>query len=88
MPNLAAESAFGGLRGNIMRTPGQRQQNFALEGLINEAAAAASADPIQFRMDHTTDKRLIDILTPPPKQQNGNRGPRLAPVHAGPEMVR
>jgi CO/xanthine dehydrogenase Mo-binding subunit len=63
MPNLAAESAFGGLRGNIMRTPGQRQQNFALEGLINEAAAAASADPIQFRMDHTTDKRLIDILS-------------------------
>src|SRR6267143_152003 len=38
MPNLAAESASGGLRGNIMRTPGQRQQNFALEGLMNEAA--------------------------------------------------
>ncbi len=62
MPNLGAESAAGGLRGNIMRTPGQRQQNFALEGLINEAAALASADPIQFRMDHTTDRRLIDIL--------------------------
>src|SRR6185437_8637293 len=30
MPNLAADSAYGGLRGNIMRTPGQRQQNFAL----------------------------------------------------------
>lgn len=62
MPNLAAESASGGLRGNIMRTPGQRQQNFALEGLINEAAAAAKADPVQFRIDHTTDQRLIDIL--------------------------
>jgi nicotinate dehydrogenase subunit B len=62
MPNLGAESASGGLRGNIMRTPGQRQQNFALEGLINEAAASASADPIQFRMNHTTDQRLIDIL--------------------------
>src|SRR5450432_1257123 len=62
MPNLGAESATGGLRGNIMRTPGQRQQNFALEALINEAAAAASADPIQFRIDHTTDQRLIDIL--------------------------
>ena len=62
MPNLAAESASGGLRGNIMRTPGQRQQNFALEGLINEAAAAVKADPVQFRIEHTTDQRLIDIL--------------------------
>ena len=62
MPNLGAESASGGLRGNIMRTPGQRQQNFTLEGLINEAAASAKADPIQFRLDHTTDHRLIDIL--------------------------
>jgi nicotinate dehydrogenase subunit B len=62
MPNLGAESVTGGLRGNIMRTPGQRQQNFALESLINEAAASASADPIQFRIDHTTDQRLIDML--------------------------
>jgi CO/xanthine dehydrogenase Mo-binding subunit len=62
MPNLGGESASGGLRGNIMRTPGQRQQNFALEGLINEAAAAANTDPIQFRLDHTTDERLINIL--------------------------
>jgi nicotinate dehydrogenase subunit B len=62
MPNIAAESAGGGLRGNIMRTPGQRQQNFTLEGLINEAAAEAKADPIQFRMNHTTEPRLIDVL--------------------------
>lgn len=62
MPNLGAESVSGGLRGNIMRTPGQRQQNFALEGLINEAAAAAKVDPIQFRIDHTTEQRLIDLL--------------------------
>jgi len=62
MPNIGARSAYGGLRGNIMRTPGQRQQNFALEGLINEAAAAAKADPIQFRKEHTTEPRLIEIL--------------------------
>ena len=61
-PNLGAESVSGGLRGNIMRTPGQRQQNFVLESLINEAAASAGADPIRFRVDHTTDQRLIDIL--------------------------
>jgi nicotinate dehydrogenase subunit B len=66
MPNIGlqpeAESPFGAIRGLIMRTPGQRQQNFALESLINEAAAAAGADPIQFRLDHATDERLIDIL--------------------------
>src|SRR5260370_17733003 len=62
MPTLAAESASGGLRGNIMRTPGQRQQTFAVEGRMNEAAASAGADPSQFRINHTTDQRLIDIL--------------------------
>lgn len=62
MPNVGAESPFGGLRGLIMRTPGQRQQNFALESLMNEAAAAAQSDPIQFRLKHTSDPRLIDIL--------------------------
>jgi nicotinate dehydrogenase subunit B len=62
MPNIGADSMAGGLRGNIMRTPAQRQQNFALEGLINEAAAVAKADPIQFRKDHTTEPRLVEIL--------------------------
>jgi nicotinate dehydrogenase subunit B len=60
--NLGADAVSAGLRGNIMRTPGQRQQNFALEGLMNEAAAAAKADPIQFRREHTTEPRLIELL--------------------------
>jgi nicotinate dehydrogenase subunit B len=62
MPNLAGDSAYGGLRGNIMRTPGQRQQNFALEAFINEAAAAAGTDPIEYRLAHTTDERVINLL--------------------------
>jgi len=62
IPSIGSESVSGGLRGNIMRTPGQRQQNFALESFVNEAAAAAGADPIQFRIAHTSDPRLIDIL--------------------------
>jgi len=74
MPNLGAESVSGGLRGNIMRTPGQRQQNFALEGLINEAAAATSADPIEFRINHTTDQRLIDILNATAKEAGWESG--------------
>jgi CO/xanthine dehydrogenase Mo-binding subunit len=62
MPNLGADAHSAGLRGLIMRTPGQRQQNFALESLINEAASCAGIDPIQFRLLHTTDQRLIDII--------------------------
>ncbi len=62
MPNLGADATTVGLRGNIMRTPGQRQQNFALESLINEAASSAGKDPIEFRLLHTTDQRLIDLL--------------------------
>lgn len=57
-----ADSPIVALRGNIMRTPGQRQQNFMLESLINEAAAATDTDPIEFRLQHTTDQRLIDII--------------------------
>ncbi len=60
--NLANESANGGIRGNIMRTPKQRQQNFALEAAVEEAAAVAKADPIEFRIRHTSDTRLIQIL--------------------------
>jgi nicotinate dehydrogenase subunit B len=62
MPNLAAEAVSGGLRGNIMRTPGQRQQCFALEGFMNEAAARAGIDPIEYRIAHTSDARLIELL--------------------------
>jgi CO/xanthine dehydrogenase Mo-binding subunit len=75
MPNLAGDSANGGLRGNIMRTPGQRQQNFALEGLINEAAAAAGADPIEYRLTHTTDERLINLLHATAKAANWEKRP-------------
>jgi CO/xanthine dehydrogenase Mo-binding subunit len=63
MGNLGEEEpASIGLRGNIMRTPMHRQHVFALESLLNEAAIAAGVDAVQFRLNHTTDKRLIDIL--------------------------
>jgi len=63
MPNLGSDSPNGvGMRGLIMRTPGQRQQNFALESLLNEAAVEAGMDPIAFRLAHTSDQRLIELL--------------------------
>lgn len=75
MPNLASDSPNGGLRGNIMRTPGQRQQNFALEAFMNEAAAAAGEDPISYRLAHTTDERLINLLQATAKAANWETRP-------------
>ncbi len=51
-----------GLRDHSMRTPGQFQQNYPRELAINEAAALAGADAIQFRLDHTKEERLIAVL--------------------------
>jgi nicotinate dehydrogenase subunit B len=89
MPNLGTDSPTAGLRGLIMRTPGQRQQNFVLESFMNEAAACAGIDPIQFRLLHTTDQRLIDIINataraaawePRPSPHAGARRTGSAPV--------
>jgi CO/xanthine dehydrogenase Mo-binding subunit len=78
MSNLVPDPPSGiGLRGNIMRTPGQRQQNFALECLINEAAAATSTDPIEFRLAHTADPRLIELVRATAKAANWQ--PRTSP---------
>jgi nicotinate dehydrogenase subunit B len=51
-----------GLRNHTMRTPRQTQQNFPRELAISEAAALAGVDAIQFRLNHTTDARLIGVL--------------------------
>ena len=80
MPNLGAECASGGLRGHIMRTPGQRQQNFALESLMNEAAAAAKVDPVEFRIRHTSDQRLIELLNATTKAAHWETRP--SPQHS------
>jgi CO/xanthine dehydrogenase Mo-binding subunit len=51
-----------GLRDHSMRTPGQFQQNFPREAAVSEAAALASVDAIQFRIDHATEDRVIGVL--------------------------
>jgi nicotinate dehydrogenase subunit B len=51
-----------GLRDHSMRTPVQYQQNFPREVAITEAAVLAGVDPLQFRIRHARDKRLIGVL--------------------------
>src|SRR5260221_11562155 len=45
-----------------MRTPGQFKQNYPRDLAISEAALLAGADAIQFRIDHATEERAIDVL--------------------------
>lgn len=78
--NIGAEAKSAGLRGNIMRTPGQRQQNFALECFINEMAAAAHADPIELRKRYTTDERMLAVLDATAKAAGWEARP--SPQHA------
>src|SRR5262249_19929333 len=51
-----------GIRDHSMRTPGQLQQNFPRELAMTEAAALAGVDPLEFRIRHTKDERLIAVL--------------------------
>jgi nicotinate dehydrogenase subunit B len=51
-----------GLRDHSMRTPGQYQQNFPRELAITEAAVLAGVDPLQFRIQHAREKRLVGVL--------------------------
>jgi nicotinate dehydrogenase subunit B len=51
-----------GLRDHSLRTPVQYQQNFPRELAITEAAVLAGKDPLQFRIQHAREKRLIGVL--------------------------
>jgi CO/xanthine dehydrogenase Mo-binding subunit len=74
-----------GLRDHSMRTPVQYQQNFPRELAITEAALLAGVDPLQFRIQHAREKRMMDVLeavrkaagwqprAEPPKTENGVR---------------
>jgi nicotinate dehydrogenase subunit B len=79
-----------GLRDHSMRTPTQFQQNFPRELAINEAAALAGADAIQFRIDHASEERVVGVLKAV-REASGwttRPSPRPHPVSTGPTPVR
>jgi CO/xanthine dehydrogenase Mo-binding subunit len=51
-----------GMRDHSMRTPAQRQQNFAREAFMTELAAIAKMDPIAFRLQNTSATRLVSVI--------------------------
>jgi nicotinate dehydrogenase subunit B len=72
-----------GLRDHSMRTPGQFQQNFPREMAISEAAALAGADPLQFRIDHAKEERLITVLKRLKEESGWEARPTPAPKAMG-----
>ena len=50
------------LRAVYLRGPGRIQNNFANESFLDELAAAANIDPIDFRLRHLQDRRSIEVL--------------------------
>ncbi len=73
-----------GLRDHSMRTPGQLQQNFPRELAISEAAALAGVDPIEFRLSHTKDERLIGVLNAVRESSGWQRRPSPKATGVGP----
>lgn len=45
-----------------LRSPAQFQLTFGMESFLDELAAATNADPLQFRLSHTDDKRYAACL--------------------------
>lgn len=55
-----AETPF---RPSWIRTPGRMQNTFANESFVDELAAAAGVDPIEFRLRYLKDSRGVELLT-------------------------
>ena len=55
----AGRSAF---LGGPLRSPNRIQNTWANESFIDELAHAAAHDPVDFRLQHLSDQRLIDVI--------------------------
>lgn len=59
----AADTPYGfGLRTTYLRSPGQYQITFAQEAFVDEIAARAGVDPLEFRLRYLSDPRAIAVL--------------------------
>jgi CO/xanthine dehydrogenase Mo-binding subunit len=53
-----------------LRSPNRLQNTFANESFMDEVAAAVKADPLQFRLRHLSDARLMGVLNAAAKAAN------------------
>jgi nicotinate dehydrogenase subunit B len=62
-----------------LRSPARLQNSFANESFIDEVAAAVRADPVQYRLRHLSDPRLIDVLNAAARAANWQTRPSPNP---------
>lgn len=65
-----------------LRSPNRLQNSFANECFMDELAAAAKADPVQFRQQHLSDGRLMDCVTAAANAANWDTRPSPKPGNA------
>jgi nicotinate dehydrogenase subunit B len=62
-----------------LRSPARLQNTFAHESFMDELAAQAKADPVEFRLRHLRDLRLIEVLKAAAKAANWDTRPSPRP---------
>jgi nicotinate dehydrogenase subunit B len=60
-----------------LRSPARLQNTFAHEGFMDELASRVKADPVEYRLRHLSDPRLIDVVKAAAKTANWD--PRPSP---------
>jgi len=63
------------LRTAHLRDPVGPQNHFASESFIDEVAAAAKADPVQFRLEHLTEERDVAVIKAVAERVKWKTGP-------------
>ncbi|APV49184.1 isoquinoline 1-oxidoreductase [Betaproteobacteria bacterium GR16-43] len=79
--NWLAETPF---KPSWIRTPGRMQNTFANESFLDELAAAAGADPLEYRLRYLKDPRGVELLDRLAKMANWS--PRKGPRDTGEVM--
>ena len=62
-----------------LRSPQRLQNTFAHESFMDELAARAKADPVEFRLRHLSDSRLMDVVKAAAKTANWDARPSPKP---------
>jgi CO/xanthine dehydrogenase Mo-binding subunit len=66
-----------------LRSPSRLQNTFATESFMDELAAAAGADPVAFRLGHTSDARLTAVIRRVADAAGWQARPSPAPAQTG-----
>jgi nicotinate dehydrogenase subunit B len=74
------------LRPSNIRAPGKIANTFAVEGFVDELAAASGADPLAFRLAQLGDPRGIEVLTRAAKMLGWTARPSPNPASGGDDV--